>query len=74
MPSNVEIKARVHDVDKLLQKVRLLSDTLAGVEMLQKDTFFHVPNGRLKLREIEVIFYFYNLYVLARLIKLTSYV
>jgi len=49
MPRNVEIKARIHDMDAMTRRV----ETLAGpcVEQLtQEDIFFNVPNGRLKLR------------------------
>jgi len=61
MPRNVEIKARVSDVDGIRRRVETLSDT--PVEVLdQRDTFFVVPRGRLKLRVLdrdlaELIFY-----------------
>jgi len=49
MPRNVEIKARVDDVDALRRRAEALSDT--PVEVLhQSDTFYVVPDGRLKLR------------------------
>ena len=49
MPRNVEVKARVTDFDALRRRVELMSDT--AVEVLdQRDTFFVVPRGRLKLR------------------------
>ncbi|XP_020909855.1 uncharacterized protein LOC110247732 [Exaiptasia diaphana] len=49
MPSNVEIKARVHDLLELKARAKTLSgDT--GTIIEQEDTFFDVPNGRLKLR------------------------
>src|SRR4030066_1012879 len=51
MPANIEIKARVHDVKRLQQKVEQLSDSPCQV-ILQKDTFFNCPNGRIKLREL----------------------
>jgi adenylate cyclase class IV len=47
---NVEIKARVDSIDVLLPRAR----ALAGGEpqhLAQDDTFFHVPHGRLKLRQ-----------------------
>ena len=51
MPTNVEIKARVHDPDSLAAIVRRLSD--APPETFhQRDTFFGCSHGRLKLREI----------------------
>lgn len=51
MPSNIEIKARVHDFDRLQQLVETLSDT--SCELIpQEDTFFHCPDGRIKLREL----------------------
>lgn len=49
MASNVEIKARVRDAPKL----RTLAESLSGSSgrlIEQEDTFFHVPEGRLKLR------------------------
>lgn len=49
MPTNIEIKARVESLDKLKHVVA----TLAGQgpdHMVQDDTFFDCPNGRLKLR------------------------
>ncbi|KAJ8298827.1 hypothetical protein KUTeg_022887 [Tegillarca granosa] len=52
MPSNVEIKARVADVDSLKSKAAELSQSQGSV-LIQEDVFFNVPNGRLKLRKIE---------------------
>jgi predicted adenylyl cyclase CyaB len=49
MATNIEIKARVADPASLRQRVEALSDT-AGELILQEDTFFHSPRGRLKLR------------------------
>jgi predicted adenylyl cyclase CyaB len=49
MPENVEIKAAARD----FQKQHLLAQQLsgsAGETLFQKDVFFHVPKGRLKLR------------------------
>ncbi|OGN93517.1 MAG: hypothetical protein A2Z71_02440 [Chloroflexi bacterium RBG_13_50_21] len=51
MPANIEIKARVHDFEHLQQKAGQLSGTPCQV-ILQKDTFFNCPNGRIKLREL----------------------
>jgi predicted adenylyl cyclase CyaB len=49
MPSNIEIKARVRDFPALRERAEKLSDT--SVEVIsQEDTFFHTPQGRLKLR------------------------
>ena len=49
MPSNIEIKARVRDFDRLRQRAENLSDTPVQV-IQQEDTFFNTENGRLKLR------------------------
>jgi len=54
MPSNIEIKARVSDINKLLLNVLKFADTATGTELLQEDTFFHVNRGRLKLRQLMV--------------------
>jgi len=54
MPSNIEIKARVSDVEKLLNNVLKFADTSTGTELLQEDTFFNVNRGRLKLRQFQV--------------------
>jgi predicted adenylyl cyclase CyaB len=50
MPRNIEIKARIAGVQALLPRARALAD---GPEqpIEQDDTFFTVPNGRLKLRQ-----------------------
>ncbi|WP_043422051.1 class IV adenylate cyclase [Cupriavidus basilensis] len=61
MPRNIEIKARIASVDALLPRVAPLADR--GPELiLQDDTFFACPNGRLKLRAFpsgagQLIFY-----------------
>ncbi len=50
MPTNVEIKARAAD----FEKQQSIAASLAGGGpqlIVQRDTFFHVPHGRLKLRE-----------------------
>jgi adenylate cyclase class IV len=49
MPRNIEVKARIAGVEALLPTARALADG-APVEILQDDTFFAVPQGRLKLR------------------------
>ena len=51
MASNVEIKARVPDLNQLRRRVEALSDSPAE-RIPQEDTFFHIPHGRLKLRVI----------------------
>ena len=49
MPSNIEIKARARNFGELRRRAEALSD--APVEVIsQEDTFFNVPQGRLKLR------------------------
>jgi predicted adenylyl cyclase CyaB len=61
MPRNVEIKARTFDLAALHKRVAEVSDS--GPELLvQRDTFYAVPKGRLKLREFgdgtaELIYY-----------------
>ena len=50
MPRNIEIKARLASVESMLPRAR----AVAGAEperIEQDDTFFRVPNGRLKLRQ-----------------------
>jgi len=49
MPSNIEIKARIRDFDKIRRRAERLSDTPMEV-IPQEDTFFKTPLGRLKLR------------------------
>jgi predicted adenylyl cyclase CyaB len=61
MPSNIEIKARVHDFKGLQQKAEQLSDTPCQV-IQQEDTFFNCPQGRIKIRELgpefgQVVYY-----------------
>ncbi len=50
MARNIEIKARIDSVDALLPRARAVA---GGTETLieQDDSFFAVPNGRLKLRQ-----------------------
>ncbi len=50
MPRNIELKARIASVEALLPRAQ----ALAGGEpelIVQDDSFFTVPHGRLKLRE-----------------------
>jgi predicted adenylyl cyclase CyaB len=49
MSSNIEIKARVSDFNKLRRRTERLSDTRMEV-IPQEDIFFNTPKGRLKLR------------------------
>jgi predicted adenylyl cyclase CyaB len=61
MPVNVEIKARVSNPLRLQTLAQALSDD-AGTLLQQDDTFFHTPQGRLKLRTLapthgELIYY-----------------
>ncbi len=51
MPVNIEIKARVHDFNDLQSRAAALSDAPLQV-IPQEDTFFNVPRGRLKLRQL----------------------
>ena len=52
MPTNIEIKARVHDMARLRARAEAISDTPVQV-IPQEDTFFHTPKGRLKLRQLQ---------------------
>ena len=61
MPQNLEIKARITDRDQSRTLAKNLGAVSAG-EIVQTDTYFTVPSGRLKLREFddgtgELIFY-----------------
>lgn len=61
MPRNVEIKARVTDVEELHKRAKELSNS-TGEVLNQEDTFFNSPQGRLKLRVLkgekeELIYY-----------------
>jgi predicted adenylyl cyclase CyaB len=49
MATNVEIKAKITDLEALKQQVERVSDSPAEL-ILQEDVFFHGPRGRLKLR------------------------
>lgn len=50
MARNVEIKARVHQPEKLRELALALADGPAQL-IVQKDTFYQAAQGRLKLRE-----------------------
>ena len=52
MARNVEIKARIGSIEALLPRARTLADGDAR-RLVQDDTFFNVPRGRLKLREFD---------------------
>jgi predicted adenylyl cyclase CyaB len=61
MARNVEIKALIDSVDALEPRVAALADQ-GPTEIIQDDTFFACPNGRLKLRAFsptsgQLIFY-----------------
>ena len=49
MPRNVEIKASIPSVQMLVPLAQQLA-AQGPVDILQDDTFFEFPNGRLKLR------------------------
>ena len=51
MPTNLEFKARLVDVAAAEAVLRRLGAADAGV-LVQRDTYFEVPEGRLKLREM----------------------
>ncbi|XP_046395165.1 uncharacterized protein LOC124162624 [Ischnura elegans] len=49
MARNIEIKAKVKDLDGLLEKAKAISD--GDLVLLdQEDVFYHISTGRLKLR------------------------
>ena len=50
MHINYEFKARCSDIEKLESKLKKLNPLFVGIDH-QIDIYFHVPNGRLKLRE-----------------------
>jgi predicted adenylyl cyclase CyaB len=50
LPRNVEIKARIDSIESVLPRAQALADGEAQ-RLVQDDTFFRVPHGRLKLRE-----------------------
>ena len=51
MGHNVEIKARARDFEAQRQRAEALASGSAG-HLVQEDTFFNVPAGRLKLRKL----------------------
>ena len=50
MPTNAEFKARCEDLTAVRARLDALGARFAGLDA-QRDTYFRVPNGRLKLRE-----------------------
>jgi predicted adenylyl cyclase CyaB len=61
MPRNVEIKARISSVAALLPAVKQIADQ-GPCEIVQEDSYFACPTGRLKLRKFsatagELIYY-----------------
>jgi len=61
MAKNIEIKARIDSVESLWPLVVKIADE-GPIEIIQDDTFFPCPNGRLKLRAFsdldgQLIFY-----------------
>jgi predicted adenylyl cyclase CyaB len=48
---NVELKARIHDLPQAREVASRLA-TRPGEQQQQRDTYFHSPTGRFKLREI----------------------
>ena len=50
MPRNIEIKVRIDSIQAVLPRARALTGSEPEL-ILQDDTFFNVPLGRLKLRE-----------------------
>lgn len=61
MPRNIEIKARVADMESVTSKVTAIADQ-GPIEIIQDDIFFKCDGGRLKLRifaagDGELIFY-----------------
>lgn len=51
MPTNLELKARCSSPAKALRIARALNARRVGI-LKQKDTYFKVPSGRLKVREM----------------------
>jgi len=51
MARNVEIKARIHDLRGAGKRAAAITGGGPSEELIQTDTYFNVPSGRLKLRE-----------------------
>src|SRR3972149_5605825 len=61
MPANIEIKARARNFPDLRRRAEELSQVPPSL-IPQEDTFFNVPEGRLKLRQLghdhgQLVFY-----------------
>ncbi len=52
MKTLVELKAKIDNIDKVREKILKLNAKFIG-KFRQIDTYFNVPKGRLKLREVE---------------------
>jgi predicted adenylyl cyclase CyaB len=52
MPRNIEIKARLDDPEAVRKRAEAIATTAPSL-IIQADTFFHVPHGRLKLRRFD---------------------
>jgi len=52
MPANIEIKAKMDSFARLHELLSAMTGGTADV-LLQEDTFFYSPNGRLKLRVLQ---------------------
>jgi adenylate cyclase, class 2 len=48
--TNIEFKAKANNIDALEEKLQTLNPRFVGLDH-QIDTYYHVPKGRLKLRE-----------------------
>lgn len=51
MPRNIEIKARIASVEALLPRAQAVAGGGEAELIVQDDSFFTVPHGRLKLRQ-----------------------
>lgn len=60
MPSNIELKARIHDLNKIITLALELTKKPFEI-LIQEDIFFRTEEGRLKLRKVneknELIYY-----------------
>ena len=52
MPRNIELKSQYGDLSRAQTAARTIGAEFTG-HLIQRDTYFNCPNGRLKLREIE---------------------
>lgn len=60
MPRNVEIKAKLKNINHVLKIVADLCQS-DGTLLNQEDVFFDVPRGRLKLRSFQVCSYIHEI-------------